>query len=264
LISGLGSVSLQNTGSVILTANNAFTGSLTINAGTLVLTGSIGGTPTIRLSSGAALNVAAVSGGFAVGSSQTLAGVGNVSGNVTVNGTVSPGLLGTLNFANNLALSGTAVMELNRTNTQNTDLISAATLAFGGTLTVTNIGGALQAGDSFQLFSGTITGTFTATNLPALSSTNLFWDTSKLDSQGILTVALITAASPTILPPTLNGTTLTLQASSQAGFNYVLQAAPQLAPANWTAIQTNAGGGVVTFTIPISAGTQQFFRICVQ
>jgi hypothetical protein len=54
-----------------------------------------------------------------------------------------------------------------------------------------------------------------------------------------------------------------MQVSSQSGFSYVLQAAPELTPANWTAIQTNAGGGLLTFTIPIIS-TQQFFRIWVQ
>jgi autotransporter-associated beta strand protein len=265
-ISGVGSVVQENTNTVTLNGSNTFTGSLQISNGVLQLgaSASIGGTPTIQLSSGAVLNVAAVSGGFAVGSSQTLAGIGNVLGNVTINGTVSPGPLGTLNFANSLALSGTAVMELNRTNAQNADLISATTLAFGGTLMVTNLGGALQAGDSFQLFSGAISGAFAATNLPALSPTNLFWDTSELNSQGILDVAMATAASPMILSPTWNGTNLTLQVNSQMGFNYVLETTPQLAPANWTAIQTNAGGGLLTFTIPINANTQQFFRISVQ
>lgn len=265
LIGGLGSVVKQNAGSVTLTAGNTFTGNLTINSGTLALTGSIDGTPRIQLSGGAVLDVTAVSGGFAIGNSQTLAGIGNVSGDVTVNGTVNPGPLGTLNFANSLALSGTAVMELNRTNVQNADLISAATLTFGGTLTVTNIGGALQAGDSFQLFSGTITDAFAATNLPALSSTNLVWDTSKFNSQGILAVALKAADSPTIFPLVWNGTNLTLQSSSQTRFNYVLQETPSLAPAIWTNIYTNAGtGGTLNFTIPIETSAQQFFRICVQ
>jgi autotransporter-associated beta strand protein len=264
LIAGAGSVLMQNTGSVTLTANNTFTGNLTISAGTLALTGSIGGTPLIRLSSGAVLNVAAVPGGFAVGSLQTLAGSGSVSGNVTVNGMISPRPLGTLNFANNLALSGTAVLELNRSNAQNADLIAASTLGFGGILTVTNIGGALQAGDSFQLFSGAISGVFTVTNLPALSSTNLDWDMSELNSEGIIMVVINPALAPTITQTAMSGTNLTLQVNSQSGFNYVLEATPQLALANWTPIQTNAGGGVQTFTIPISAGAQQFFRICVQ
>ena len=120
-------------------------------------------------------------------------------------------------------------MELNRTNTPNADLISTATLSFGGVLTVTNMGSALQAGDSFQLFSGSLSGMFAATNLPALSPTNLFWDTSKLISQGIISVALESAAVPVILPPSWNGTNLILQAGSQTGFNYVLRL-NQLAP----------------------------------
>ena len=261
MIGGLGSVVKQNTNTVTLNGNNTFTGSLQISNGVLQLgdSASIDGAAIIRLSSGAVLDVVDEL-GFEVGSLQTLTGVGSVSGDVTVSGTVSPGPLGTLNFSNSLTLAGAVIMELNRTNVQNPDMISAATLTFGGTLTVTNIGDALQAGDSFQLFSGAISGAFAATNLPALSSTNLFWDASKLDSQGILAVAL---AAPIILTPSWNGTTLTLRVNSQTGFNYVLQATPQLAPASWTAIQTNAGGGLLTFTIPIT-GTQQFFRICVQ
>jgi len=265
-IGGAGSVIQENTDTVTLNGANTFTGPLQIRAGILQLGAgaSIGSTTTIQLFNVAVLDVSAVSGGFVVGGSQRLAGVGSVLGDVTVNGTASPGPLGTLNFANSLALSGTTVMELNRTNAPNADLISAATLSFGGTLTVTNLGGALQAGDSFQLFSGSITGMFAATNLPALSPTNLFWDTSELNSQGIISVALEPAAVPTILPPAWNGTNLTLQASSQTGFNYVLQSTAQLAPPSWTAIQTNAGGGLLTFTIPVSGSMQQFFRLCVQ
>jgi autotransporter-associated beta strand protein len=266
-IGGAGSVAQVYPNTVMLSGSNTFTGSLLIYSGVLQLAagGSIGSATAIQLLSGATLDVSAASGDFAVGSSQTLSGIGSVLGNVTVNGTVSPGPLGALNFANNLALSGTAVMELNRTNVPNADLISGATLALGGTLTVTNIGGTLQAGDSFQLFSGTITGTFATTNLPALSSTNLFWNTSKLSSQGILTVALKLPPAPTILLPSWNATNLTLQSDSQAGFNYVLQVTPQLSPANWVDIRTNSGGGTLTFVLPVDlTNTQQFFRIVVR
>jgi hypothetical protein len=69
--------------------------------------------------------------------------------------------------------------------------------------------------------------------------------------------------APTIFLPPLSGTNLLLQASSQVGFDYVLQTTPQLAPATWTAIQTNTGGGLVMFTNSINANTQQFFRILV-
>jgi len=102
-------VTVYKTGSGTWTLNNvsSYTGPTQITNGVLQLgaSGSISGTPTIQLSTGAVLNVAAVSGGFAIGSSQTLAGVGSVSGNVTVNGTLSPGPLGTLNFAMSLPFS---------------------------------------------------------------------------------------------------------------------------------------------------------------
>src|SRR5207302_7850667 len=143
---------------------------------------------------------------------------------------------------------------LNRTNAQTADLLSASSLACDGTLTVTNIGNPLQAGDTFHLFSGAISGAFAVTNLPALSSTNLYWDTSLLGSSGIIKVGSNVAPRPLIMSPAVSGANFTLQvASSQPGFSYVLQATPALAPVTWTSIQTNAGtGGTLTFTIPIT------------
>ncbi len=250
-----------------LNNNNNYSGNTLIQGGTLVLGSgaSITGTPTIQLTSGGTLNVSAVSGGFAVGGSQTLAGIGSISGDVTVDGAINPGPLGTMVFTNSLTLAGTTTMELNRTNVQNADLISAGSLALGGTLTVTNLGGALQLEDSFQLFSGTLSGSFAATNLPTLAS-NLVWDVSLLNSQGIIKVASSSAPVPMISQLGRTGTNLTMQVASQAGFNYVLEAAPQLVvPVTWTPVQTNAGGGTLTFTIPIEpANAQQFYRISVQ
>jgi autotransporter-associated beta strand protein len=264
VIAGAGSVVKKNSGTITLPANNTFTGNLNINAGTLALSGSIGGAARIALASGAVLNAAAAPGGLTIGGAQALTGIGSVSGDITVSGTLSPGPLGAMNFADGLALLGTTIMEINRTNLPASDVISAAMLELGGTLTVTNIGPPLQAGDSFQLFSSSITGAFAGTNLPALSSMRLAWDASKLNTQGILSVALNPAVAPTILAPLWDGTNLRLQVNSQTGFDYVLQATPQLMPANWLATQTNSGGGLVTFTIPTKASTQQFFRISVQ
>jgi autotransporter-associated beta strand protein len=267
VITGAGSVWMNNgAGSVTLTASNTYTGSTEITNGVLQLgaSGSIASSAVIALQPGGTLDVSAVSGGLVIGSPQTLGGVGNVLGNVAMGGTISPGSSGTLAFANNLALFGMTIIQVNRTNGPNAGRISAAAITFGGTLTVTNIGGMLQAGDSFQLFSGALGGAFAHSNLPALSPASLFWDTSKLYSRGILTVAAQTPASPMILPPLLNGTSLTIQVNAQAGFNYVLQTSTQMAPSNWTAIQTNSGSGLLTFTIPINASAQQFFRISAQ
>jgi len=257
----------QGSGTWTLNNINNYSGITVVQNGTLVLgtNATIPTTPSIQIVSNATLDVSEIAGGFALGRSQTLSGIGHVLGSVSATGTVSPGPLGTLTVSANLALSGQTIMELNRTNAQNADLVSASTLGYGGTLTVTNVGDPLQLGDTFNLFDGTISGTFAATNLPALASTNLYWDVSHLNSQGIIKVAGTVATPPLITQPLVVGTNFTLQVSSQSGFNYVLQATPQLVPVFWTPLQTNAGGGPLTFTIPIaSTNTQQYFRIVVQ
>lgn len=265
---GVPNLTKQGSGIWTLNGEQDYSGKTTIQGGTLKLNSGYGtgipNTTVIQLSSNAVFDASAI-GGFTLGSSQTLSGNGNIAGDFAASGTVSPGPLGTLNFSNNLTLSGSTIMELNRDGIQNADLIAAANLTFGGTLTVTNIGASLQAGDTFHLFDGSFSGSFSATNLPALSSTNLFWDISQFGSAGILIVGSYTAPTPTILPPSLNGDNLEFQVASQSGYDYVLEATPQLAPANWTDIQTNAGGGTLTFTIPVnSTNLQQFFRVRVQ
>jgi hypothetical protein len=81
-----------------------------------------------------------------------------------------------------------------------------------------------------------------------------------------LSITRSAPSSPRILSPVVNGTNLQFQiGDSSAGFDYVLESASQLAPANWIPVQTNAGGGTLTFTIPMNAtNVQQFFRIRVQ
>jgi hypothetical protein len=201
-----------------------------------------------------------------------LGGTGTILDPVTVDGTLAPGPLagiGTLTISNSVTINsdGTALMEINRSNAQNATLLSATSITYGGTLTVNNIGSSsLQAGDTFNLFAGSISGTFAATNLPALPSTNLYWDTSLLNS-GAIQVASAVALAPSITSPSVSGTNFTLQVPfSQPGFNYVVQATPTLAPAAWTGIQTNAGtDGTLIFTIPITPGNPQtFYRISVQ
>ena len=62
-------------------------------------------------------------------------------------------------------------LTLNRTNPQNASLLATSgTLTYGGTLTVSNAGGLVRAGDSFTLFrAGSYASDFSVINLPALS-----------------------------------------------------------------------------------------------
>jgi autotransporter-associated beta strand protein len=69
-------------------------------------------------------------------------------------------------------------------------VLPGATL--GGTLTVTNLGPAPQAGDTFTLFTATTySNSFATLNLPALG-TNLVWDTSTLAVDGTARLASAT------------------------------------------------------------------------
>ncbi|HEU5125459.1 MAG TPA: hypothetical protein VFW05_15510 [Verrucomicrobiae bacterium] len=74
------------------------------------------------------------------------------------------------------------------------------------------------------------------------------------------------ATAPTIESSELSGGNFTVKAASQAGFNYILQATPTLAPPAWSDVLTNAGtGGILDFSIPVEPDSpQRFFRINVQ
>ena len=162
-------------GTMALTGANTYTGPTNVDAGTLLVSGSISG------------SVVTVNGG-------TLGGSGGTVGATTVNsgGTLAPGAsIGTLNFASSLTLAGTAVFEINKTGfTLTADLanVTAGTLTLGGTLNVTATGDALTLGNSFDLFDApAFAGSFATLNLPSLGG-GLAWDTSSLASNGTLAV----------------------------------------------------------------------------
>lgn len=83
------------------------------------------------------------------------------------------------------------------------------------------------------------------------------WDTN------IWNLAVIVA--PTISKPKLTGTTFTLSASTQAGFNYILEFKNSLNDSIWTPIQTNSGnGGLITLTNAGVSGPSRFYHVRVQ
>jgi fibronectin-binding autotransporter adhesin len=237
---------------VLAGGTNVWGGGTAASIGTLLVNGTLNG------------------GALAVGGLGTLGGSGTILDPVTVDGILAPGPIagiGTLTVSNSVTLDsdGTTVMDINRANAPTASLLSATSVSYGGTLTVNNIGSTnLQAGDTFTLFAGSISGTFGTINLPALPSTNLYW--TNLLSSGIIQVASSVAVPPTITSPSVSGTNFTLQvASSQNGYNYVAQSTSSLSPASWTSVETNAGnGGMLTFTIPITPGhPQMFYRIII-
>ena len=164
-------------GTIILTATNVCSGLITVNGGIVLVNGVQANSP------------------FSI-SSGTLGGSGIILAPVTnqAAGNLQPGAGGTsiatLTVSNLLVLAGTNTMILNRTNAPNASRLNGiSALTAGGTLTVTNAGPALQAGDTFQLFSAaSYTGNFSALNLPTLNS-NLVWINSLAVNGSLMVVA---------------------------------------------------------------------------
>jgi autotransporter-associated beta strand protein len=221
-------------GTMVLAAPGNLAGSTVINGGTLLVNGQLnGGTVTVNTSG-------------------TIGGSGTIVGPVSVlNGaSLAPGgaAVGTLTLNNSLSLGATAVtlMKLNRTNAQNADLLVAGSVPFAGSLTVLNVGPALQVGDTFNLFDGSLSGVFTTTNLPALASPTYQWDTSLLGSQGIIKVV---SNSLPVLPLLIThivrqATNVTLTWNSYPSLFYSVDYSLNLT--NWATLKTNIPANSVT------------------
>ncbi|HXI71903.1 MAG TPA: autotransporter-associated beta strand repeat-containing protein [Verrucomicrobiae bacterium] len=235
---GSGALTKDGQGIVAFNSTNNVCGSVIINGGTVQANGVLnGGTVTVNATG-------------ALGGSGTILGPVVVTG-----GSLAPGNsgIGTLTLNNTLSLDAAAamVMEINRTNAQNADLLVAASIPCNGTLTVVNTGPALQIGDTFNLFDGSISGAFTATNLPAFPLTpNYAWDTSLLQSQGIIKV---TTNSLVLLPLLIthldvNPANVVLTWNSYPSLFYTVEYSPNLL--NWSVAESGIPANAVTnFTI---------------
>jgi autotransporter-associated beta strand protein len=272
---GVGTLNLTKEGSGIqtLTGANTYTGSTTISAGTLLVNGS--------LASGSAVTVS--SGG-------TLGGSGTVSNAVTVNsgGTLAPGTasIGTLTLGSTLSLAGMASFRLSKTGASLTsDQVAGSTsITADGTLTVTASGDTLADGNTFTLFNDTPSGTFTATNLPSVSSANWYtannfrtltynaWPAagtaSYTHNKGI-SLKIAIADLLTHVTGAVSGKTITLTSLGNPGIsgaslanngNYILYTpGPSDANDSFTYTVSDGRGGSATGTVNVVADTTAVF-----
>jgi autotransporter-associated beta strand protein len=265
-------------GVLTLTGNNPYTGSTTVSNGVLALgdgvtDGFIGNSPLIDVLGGAVLDVSKLSTTtLSLGGNQTLKGNGTIRGSVDSSGggTLSPGgSIGTLTVTNVATLGGNLVIELNRANgAQTNDVLKAASIVLGGTLTVTNVGPSLVAGDRFVLLNGAVSGSFGTLTLPSYYT----WNTSQLNVDGSITVTGV------VPPPTITSVDYsafssgTLQVSASGGLANgavsVLTSTNLTLPLNnWTLASSTAfdPSGNVTATIAVDpAAPQLFIRLQAQ
>jgi autotransporter-associated beta strand protein len=256
-----GGLTKLNAGTLTLTSSSTYNGPTTVNNGTLALSGSgsVGNSETIAITAGTTLDVSGRDDQtLTLNSGQTLTGSGSLNGTLVVSGgaTINPGdTIGILTVQSNITLNGTTVMELNRNNEQPSDeLVSTAEIINGGgTLTVTNLGPSLQAGDTFRLFNVPVKG-FSAVNLPA----GYPW-ANNLASNGTIQVTALVSNSVAKLAAQLAPNNLILTwPSGQTGWR--LQSSHNALGKNWL----DMAGSTTTnqMIIPlISTNAAIFFRL---
>ncbi|HXR07382.1 MAG TPA: LamG-like jellyroll fold domain-containing protein [Candidatus Acidoferrum sp.] len=267
-----GGLTKNGAGTLTLGNTNTFTGSTIINAGTLALgsVGSIASSRSISLVGGAVFDVSAVTGGFALGAAQTLSGSGTVNGAMAINGTIAPGTsggaVGTLTMGNSPVFNGVTLIKINRNNgTPLNDqiVLPSSGMTYGGTLTASNVGAPLTAGDNFQIFSAAnYNGTFAALNLPSLGA-GLAWNTNALTNGALSVIATV--------EPQFSGMNQTSDGNFQfagagaAGVTYELDAATNLAPPiMWRFVTNGVAGQNGLFDLWDLSATnfpQRFYRI---
>jgi hypothetical protein len=165
-----------------------------------------------------------------------------------------------------VTLGGPNVFELDSTGTPNCDRLVAATINLGGTLVLTNLGASLNGTNVFQLFTGTLNGSFA--NVITQSIAGVTWDLSQLNTLGRVTT--IGPAGPPTTPPTMgfsvSGGSLDLSwPASHIGWELRLQT-NNLAqgfstnPADWAIVPNSTTTNRVIVTIDAARPTE-FYRL---
>ena len=198
-----------------------------------------------------------------------LSGNGSLAGPLTVNpgGTLSPGdSIGTFSVSNSATLLGTTAMDLDRAAQTNDLLRCTGSLAFGGTLSLSNLSGTLAANDSFKLFdAASYSGSFARLS-PAIPALNLGWDTTTLAHDGTLRIINAPTPPPKITASRFDGSNLILGGTNGVpGWPYYVLASTNLALplSDWTRVQTNRFDSTGSFNLTNALSTQprQFYLL---
>lgn len=193
-VSGDGSVTTVGTGTLIFSGNASFTGGTTIGGGALEVDGTLGtGTHPLVIPNGTIL----------AGTGTIVEAVTLASGSILSPGvTLAPGnAIGTLTINSSLVLSSgtTNVFAINKDLATNDTVKVQTSLAYAGTLVVSNVGATAYApGDSFKLFNAASYSGGFARLVPPTPGLGLIWLTNSLTVSGTLGVAVLPNPIPLI------------------------------------------------------------------
>ena len=222
-----------------------------------------------------ALNNTETYSGLTTVSAGTLAGNGSIGGSVlvTTNASIGGGAatgIGTLTIGGNLSLTnGGGFFRLNRNGgSPISDQVSVSggitNTGIGtvtGTITVTNLGVALQTGDSFTLFNKAVVGGATLT----ITGGGATW-TNKLAVNGTIVVIPSVNTTPTNIVSSVSGNTLTLSwPADHTGWRLIAQtntlsSGLKAATNNWFTVPNSTT--VNSMSIPINpANATVFYRL---
>jgi fibronectin-binding autotransporter adhesin len=254
VLSGTGTLTQMGSGTTTLTGNNTYSGATAITNGTLLVNNTAGsGTGT---------------GSVTVSGKGSLGGTGAIAGSVAVNsgGTLALGG-GTLalNGGLTLASGSTVSVQVNKALSQTSGMAAVTgTLINTGadTLVVTNLGPALLAGDTFQIFSSALSG---GNTMAVTGGVGVTWS-NNLAGNGTITVLRAPALpQPVINQVSLSGGNIIMSGTNgSTGINYCVLTSTNisLSSSNWIAIATNTfGGNAFSITNAMSSGAQQQFYI---
>ncbi len=205
--------------------------------------------------------------GLTTVSAGRLAGSGTIAGSVLVastNATIGGGAasgLGTLSVSGGLVLSNNAggLFRVNRTGSPTADEVAVTgglTNLGTGTITITNLGGVLQVGDTFALFNKAVVGG----NTLIVTGAGANW-TNKLAFNGTVAVLSSVPTTPTNLTFSVAGSTLTVSwPASYLGWSLQSNAVSLSSTSGWFVVPGSAATTSMNFTANATK-TNVFYRM---